>query len=244
MTLPAFTYQAHPARVVFGVGAREQAADELRRLEVRRALLIASPRRAEEGRAALGSLAAAVVEEAVMHVPAEVAQRACAKASEARADGVVAFGGGSAIGLAKAVAKETGLPILAIPTTYAGSEMTSIWGLTEGGKKRTGRDPRVRPRTVLYDAELVRTLPQATAAASGLNAIAHAMEALYAADADPITQLFAEESVARSSARRVKRSTAPGSRASASTAPAWGCTTSSATSSAAASGCRTRRRTR
>jgi maleylacetate reductase len=197
MTLHAFTHEWHPARIVFGAGVRARAAEELGRMVVRRALLVVSPRLLEEARTLLGSLVAAVVDDAVMHVPVELAHRACAKASEVRADGLVAFGGGSSIGLAKAVAKETGLPILALPTTYAGSEMTSIWGLTEGGKKQTGRDPRVRPKTVLYDPELLLTLSQPAAGASGLNAIAHAMEALYAKDADPVTQLLAEESVAK-----------------------------------------------
>jgi maleylacetate reductase len=197
VTPRAFTYEAHPARVVFGPGARRTVAEETIRLKVGRVLLIASPRLAAEGRALLGALVAAVIDDPIMHVPVDVAARACAKAVDAGADGVIAFGGGSAIGLAKAVARETGLPILAIPTTYAGSEMTSVWGLTEEGKKRTGRDPRVRPKTVLYDPELVSTLSQATAAASGLNAIAHAMEALYARDADPVTLLFAEEAVAK-----------------------------------------------
>jgi maleylacetate reductase len=193
----AFTHEGHPARVVFGAGVRARAVEELDRLGAKRALLVVSPRLVDDARARLGAHVAAVIDDAVMHVPVEVAQRACAKALETGADSVVAFGGGSAIGLAKAVAKESGLPILALPTTYAGSEMTSIWGLTQGGKKQTGRDPRVRPKTVLYDPELLLTLAQPATAASGLNALAHAMEALYAKDVDPPTQLFAEESVAR-----------------------------------------------
>jgi maleylacetate reductase len=195
--MDAFTHEGHPARVVFGPGVRGRAVEELDRLGAKRALLIVSPRLVDDARARLGMHIAAVVDDAVMHVPAEVARRACAKAVESVADAVVAFGGGSAIGLAKAVAKETGLPILALPTTYSGSEMTSIWGVTQDGKKQTGRDDRVRPKTVLYDPELLLTLGQPAAAASGLNALAHAMEALYAKDVDPVTQLLAEESVAK-----------------------------------------------
>lgn len=195
--MDAFTHEAHPARVVFGAGARARVREELDRLGGSRALLIVSPRLIDDARQRLGAHVATVIDDAVMHVPVEVAERACAKASEARADSVVAFGGGSVIGLAKAVAKETGLPILAVPTTFAGSEMTSIWGLTQAAKKQTGRDPRVRPKTVLYDPELLLTLAQPAAAASGLNALAHAMEALYAEDIDPLTQLLAGESVAK-----------------------------------------------
>jgi maleylacetate reductase len=113
------------------------------------------------------------------------------------ADGTVALGGGSAIGLAKAVALELGLPILAVPTTYSGSEMTPIWGLTEGGIKKTGRDPRVLPRTVIYDPALILNLPPATTAVSGMNAMAHCVEALYAADGNPIASAMAEEGLRR-----------------------------------------------
>jgi maleylacetate reductase len=196
MTNDGFTYEPHPARVVFGAGARSRLAEEVTRLGIHRPLLIAAPRHVAEA-SRLGLVAAGTFEETVMHVPVDVAARGLAACRSAEADGLVAFGGGSAIGVAKAVARETGLPILAIPTTYAGSEMTSVWGVTEGGRKTTGRDPRVRPKTVLYDPELVVSLPKEVAGPSGLNAIAHAMEALYAAGADPVTQLFAEESVAK-----------------------------------------------
>jgi maleylacetate reductase len=191
-----FTYEPHPARVVFGAGARARLADEVGRMGILRPLLIAAPMHAAEARR-VGLVAAGSFEETVMHVPVEVAARALDACRDVRADGLVAFGGGSAIGVAKAVARETNLPIVAVPTTYAGSEMTSVWGVTEGGEKKTGRDARVRPKTVIYDPELVLSLPRDIAGPSGLNAIAHAMEALYAADADPITQLFAEESVAK-----------------------------------------------
>jgi maleylacetate reductase len=130
-----------------------------------------------------------------MHVPIEVANRARDVAAELGADGCVAVGGGSAIGLGKAVALAHGLPVIAVPTTYAGSEMTPVWGLTEGGQKRTGRDVRVLPRSVLYDPELTLSLPAGLSAASGINALAHAVEALYAPDASPAISLMAEEAV-------------------------------------------------
>jgi len=200
-----FTHEAHPARVVFGDGCRRRLAEEADRLGVRRALVIASPRLAAEVGALLGGRAVVALGGGVMHVPVETAAAAIAAAAEAGADGIVAVGGGSAIGLAKAVARSRGvpdgglrddLPILAVPTTYAGSEMTSIWGQTEGGQKRTGRDERVRPKIVLYDPELTDALPAELAAQSGLNAVAHAMEALYTPKLDPVIALLAEEAVA------------------------------------------------
>jgi len=128
-----------------------------------------------------------------MHVPVAIAHEARAASTQAAADCLIAIGGGSTTGLAKAIALDSGAPIIAIPTTYAGSEMTPIFGLTEAGEKRTGRDPRVLPRTVIYDPELTLTLPIALSVTSGLNAMAHAAEGLYARDANPITALMAEE---------------------------------------------------
>jgi maleylacetate reductase len=130
-----------------------------------------------------------------MHVPVEVAEEGRREARRLAADCCVAIGGGSTIGLAKAIALVSELPIVAIPTTYAGSEMTSIWGLTEGGAKRTGRDRRVLPKTVIYDPELTVGLPARVSGPSGMNAIAHCVEALYAPDTNPIVALMAEEGI-------------------------------------------------
>jgi maleylacetate reductase len=195
-----FTYQANPARVVFGAGALDQVAAEVDRLGARRVLVLSTPE--QSGLAArvaslLGHRAAGQFTRAVMHVPAETAREGRAEAGRLAADCLVAAGGGSTTGLAKAIALESAatqpLPILAIPTTYAGSEMTSIYGITESGLKKTGRDARVLPRTVLYDPELTLTLPFALTVTSALNAMAHAAEGLYAHDGNPVLSLMAEE---------------------------------------------------
>lgn len=193
-----FTHESFPARVVFGAGSVAQLADEAARLGLGRALVLATPgqrRLAELAAAALGVRAAGLHAGAVMHVPVETVAAARAAAAACAADGYVAIGGGSTIGLAKGLALETGLPVIAVPTTYAGSEMTPIYGLTEGGVKRTGRDERARPRVVIYDPELTLGLPAAVSGPSGINALAHCVEALYAHDASPITQLIAEEGI-------------------------------------------------
>ena len=193
-----FTYQALPMRVVFGVGSLATLPDEVEALGLTRVLILCSPEQEVTGKqvaAALGAKAVGVLPEARMHVPVEVAHRARQVAAELGADGCVAVGGGSAVGLGKAIALEHGLPVIAVPTTYAGSEMTPVWGLTEGGQKRTGRDVRVLPRSVVYDPELTVTLPAGLSATSGMNAIAHAVEGLYAPDATPIVSLMAEEGV-------------------------------------------------
>ncbi len=194
----AFVYDPSPGRVVFGIGSLSRLGDEVRRLGLGRVLVISTPSRAAEAQglaAALGALAVGVHAHAAMHVPAAAAAAASEEARRLTADGLVALGGGSAIGLAKAVALGLDLPILAVPTTYAGSEMTPIWGLTEAGIKRTGRDPRVLPRTVIYDPSLIVALPPATTAASGMNAVAHCVEALYAADGNPVISVMAEEAL-------------------------------------------------
>ena len=196
--MKGFVYQGTPSRVVFEWGALAQLPAEVERLGARRALILATPEQhalVDEVARVLGERAAGVHAQAVMHVPVEVARAAREAAAALDADCCVAVGGGSTIGLGKAIALESSLPIIAVPTTYAGSEMTPIYGLTDGRVKRTGRDPRVLPRTVIYDPSLTLTLPPSISAASGVNAIAHAVEALYAEDANPIVSLMAEESI-------------------------------------------------
>lgn len=216
-----FTYIAHPARVIFGAGALAQLADEIERLGARRALVLCTPEQthvAQRVTGLLGARAAGVFAKAVMHVPIETARDARAEAARVGADCAVAVGGGSTTGLGKAIALDSGLPIVAIPTTYAGSEMTPIYGLTEGGVKKTGRDPRVLPRTVIYDPELSVSLPVGLSVTSGLNAIAHAAEGLYAHDGNPIVALMAEEGIRAMAAalpRLARRGDDPDARADA-----------------------------
>jgi maleylacetate reductase len=194
----AFVYTGLPTRVVFGVGSLAQLPAELDRLGAGRALLLSTPEQSKAVRqvaAALGSRAAGVYDKAAMHVPLEIAEDARRVARELQADIGITVGGGSTTGLGKAIALTSSLPILAVPTTYAGSEMTPIYGLTEGGMKKTGRDARVLPRTVIYDPALTFSLPAALSAASGMNAIAHCVEAMYAHDANPIISMMAEEGI-------------------------------------------------
>jgi alcohol dehydrogenase class IV len=202
-----FIFDQPAARVIFGAGAFDRLAEEVKRLGGRRALVLSTPEQvkdAEEAAARLGDSAAGIFSRAVMHVPIETAREARETAKALDADCCVAIGGGSTIGLGKAIALESGLPILAIPTTYAGSEMTPIYGLTEEGIKKTGRDRKVLPRTVIYDPKLTLTLPPSVAGPSGMNAIAHCVEGLYAPDGNPIMTIFAAEGI-RALARSLPR---------------------------------------
>ena len=194
----AFVYNGQPSRVVFGRGALDKLVAEIERLGANRALVLSTPEQrasAEDVSRRLGARSAGVYDKAVMHVPIETAEAARAVAKELNADCCVAMGGGSTIGLGKAIALTSDLPILAIPTTFAGSEMTPIYGITAQGQKKTGRDARVLPKTVIYDPLLTMSLPAKIAGPSGMNAIAHCVEALYAEDANPITSLMAEEGI-------------------------------------------------
>jgi maleylacetate reductase len=196
--MKSFVYDQPSSRVIFGVGSLDRLAEEVQRLGAKRAIVLATPeqrREAEEAARQLGALSAGVYAKAVMHVPVETARAARLEAQQLGADCVVAIGGGSTIGLGKAIALESALPIVAVPTTYAGSEMTSIYGLTEGGVKKTGRDRRVLPKTVLYDPQLTVSLPPGTSGPSGMNAIAHCLEGLYAQDTNPIITLMAAEGI-------------------------------------------------
>ena len=197
--MKSFIYNGQAARVVFGPGSLQHLGREIEALGARKALVLSTPEQrasAEKIADLLGARAAGVFDRAVMHVPIETAREAREVARKLGADCAVAIGGGSTTGLGKAIALDSGLPILAIPTTYAGSEMTPIYGITEAGMKKTGKDARVLPRTVIYDPELTMTLPVGMSVTSGINAIAHAAEGLYATDSNPIMDLMATEGIA------------------------------------------------
>ncbi|HZH07732.1 MAG TPA: maleylacetate reductase [Lautropia sp.] len=194
-----FVYVGRPQRVVFGSGSLRHLQREVEAMNTSKALVLCTPEQramAAKVTSLLGSLAVGIFDRAVMHVPIQTARDARETALSLGADCAIAIGGGSTIGLGKAIALDSGLPILAIPTTYAGSEMTPIYGLTEAGIKKTGRDDRVLPRTVIYDPELTMTLPPTMSVTSGINAIAHAAEGLYSSTTNPILDLMAQEGIA------------------------------------------------
>ena len=193
-----FIFDARLPRVRFGAGELAHLPDEIAATGARRVLVLCTPQQtwhAQRVSSLLGSLAVATFDQAVMHVPVETVTAAQAVAVAAHADLAVAIGGGSTIGLAKALALKQDLPFIAIPTTYAGSEMTPIYGLTEQGIKRTGRDVKVLARAVIYDPALSHELPIGMTVTSGLNAIAHAVEGMYSPDGNPVISLMAEEGI-------------------------------------------------
>jgi len=186
-----------PSRVVFRSGALDELAAEKQRLGSR-AMVISTPGQrhlAERCAELIGDRAVLVYPAAQMHTPADSVRAACSEADRVQADCCVAIGGGSTIGLAKAIAFERRLPILAVPTTYSGSEATSIWGYTENGVKHVARHAHVQPRTIVYDPLLTLGLPPSVSGPSGVNAIAHCVEALYSESANPLVSLMAEEGI-------------------------------------------------
>lgn len=193
----SWTHETLPQRVVFANGgAPREVATEVEAVGGTKAMLIASEREATlADPVAAGIPVVLRHEEVVMHVPVEVAERARKAADESGADVIVTVGGGSTTGLGKAVALTTGLPIVAVPTTYAGSEATNVWGLTDGGTKSTGADPRVLPASIVYDASLLTSLPRDMAVASGLNALAHSVDSMWGPRSDPIDRASCEESI-------------------------------------------------
>jgi maleylacetate reductase len=195
---PSFAAQLAPVRVRFGVGIRRQVSEEVARLGCKRALVLSTPAQADaamEMAQEIGDLAVGVFTRATMHTPVGVTEEAVAHARSVNADCLVAVGGGSTTGLGKAIALRTDLPQIVVPTTYAGSEATNILGQTENGVKTTLTDPRVQPEVILYDPELVRSLPPGLTVTSALNAMAHAAEGLYARDRNPISTLLAMEGI-------------------------------------------------
>lgn len=193
MTAPG---DLHGMRVLFMPGAVLKLRTELEALGVGRAFVVTTGGRSAaqvSPQELLGDACASVFSAAREHVPVETVAAALAQFRASKADVCIAIGGGSAIGLGKAIARRSGVPLVAVPTTYSGSEMTSIWGETDEAGKRTGRDPAAKPRLVIYDALLTLGFPAAQSAASGMNAMAHAVEALYAANATDETRAIAEE---------------------------------------------------
>lgn len=192
-----FEHESLRQRVCFAAGEAASAVGaEVRRLGGSRVMVIAAPPEAEIAEKVTADVP--VVHrhrEVAMHVPAEVAERARATAAEHHIDLLVCVGGGSTTGLAKAIALTSGLPIVAVPTTYAGSEATSVWGLTEEARKATGVDERVLPRSVVYDAALTVSLPVPLSVASGLNAVAHCVDSMWGPRADPIDRVLAAEGI-------------------------------------------------
>lgn len=215
--MEAFEYNANPARVVFGSGTIKQLPDEIARLNLSSPLLLSTPQQVQQAddlKTLLKGKVAGIFTEATMHTPTHVTEKALDYAKEHNADSVISIGGGSTIGLGKALSIRTGLPHICIPTTYAGSEMTPILGETADGVKKTRSDPKILPGTVIYDVDFTMSLPVGMSATSGVNAIAHAgtlelqrvswsylltirplVEALYARNGNPIIRLLALEGI-------------------------------------------------
>ncbi|MET8435637.1 maleylacetate reductase and hydroxyquinol 1,2-dioxygenase domain-containing protein [Streptomyces sp900116325] len=195
-----FVHTSHPSRVIFGTGTVGQVRDEVERLGCSRVLLLAGPavaKAAARVRDVLGDLIVAEFDGAAMHTPVEVTERALDVLREHAADCLVAVGGGSTTGLAKALALRTELPQVILPTTYAGSEVTPVLGETQGGRKITQSSPAILPETVVYDVEFTRDLPVGMSVTSGVNALAHAVEALYSPQANPVIDGMALDAVGR-----------------------------------------------
>ncbi len=205
MPFPPFVFAGLPTRVVFGAGKVTELATEAARLGMKRALVVTGKHHAALGARVARELGgAAHFDGAIMHTPLAVTRAAMDVVTQGAVDGTIAIGGGAAVGLGKAIALRTDLPQIAVPTSYSGSEMTAILGETSEQGKTTVRDAKVQPETVLYDPDLSSSLPAGFAATSGLNAIAHAVESLYARDANPVISLLAEEGI-RALARALPR---------------------------------------
>jgi len=198
--MEAFEYSPLSGRVVFGSGTIARVAGEVERLGCNRAFVLSDPHHAAGAalrvRDVLGHRAVGLSTEAAMHTPVEVTEEVLRDVAQAQADCLVSLGGGSTTGLGKALALRTDLPQVVIPTTYAGSEATPILGQTEQRRKTTIRTAKVLPETIIYDVDLTLGLPARLSVVSGLNAIAHAVEALYAKDANPVTSMLAERGIA------------------------------------------------
>lgn len=192
-----FVYDALAAHIVFGSGAAGTGLVEvIDHFHARHILLVATDRESSTATELCEPFSSRIHDTFTgvqPHVPVEVAEQA--REAARGADLVLSIGGGSTTGTAKAVALTTGLPVVCVPTTYAGSEVTPMWGMTDGGRKRTGIDERVLPRAVVYDPQMTKSLPLELAIVSGLNAMAHCVETFWAPKRNPVSSATAEEGV-------------------------------------------------
>jgi alcohol dehydrogenase class IV len=205
--MQSFIHNTNPARVIFGAGSVSQLGDEVERLGCSRTLVVCTPGRAEMAETLSGSLGShrvGIHAEARMHVPIETAEAGRAATRSLNADSVVSIGGGSAIGLGKAIALECDVPLLSVVTTYSGSEMTSACGMVEGGRKVQHHSPRMLPRVVIYDSELTVNLPTSISGPSGFNAIAHSVGSMYRQASTPMLRLTSLDGI-RAMARALPR---------------------------------------
>jgi len=198
LLLREFEYESITSRIVFGIGKRSTLRQEIGRIGCSRAFIFTSSGRREsvaETAEILGEAVAGVFTGALIHTPVSITDTATARFRSVEADCVVAIGGGTAIGLGKAVAYRTGTPQIVMPTTYSGSESTPIIGQTRDGIKSTIRHASILPDVVILDPELSLSLPVKISVTSGLNAMAHAVEALYARDRNPVSSVLALEGI-------------------------------------------------
>ena len=196
--MESFTYQALPIRICFGNGRFNDIAREAERLEMQRVLVLTTPRKrhlGEEVAERLGPLTAGIFDQCRPHVPLETADAARAAAAAAAADGIVAIGGGSTIGHGKAIKLEREVKLVHVVTTYSGSEMTHAQGFTSQGRKRLINDRRMLADTVIYDPVLTLDLPAEVSGPSGMNAMAHCVEALYGPNRSPVSSLMALQGI-------------------------------------------------
>ena len=198
--VPNFTYHSDPVRIRFGAGSAAALAAEADFHEINRIVVLCSKSRADLAlrlTAGLGARRLAVCDASEPNMPRAAFERVLAELKRHDADGFVVIGGGSPIGLAKAAAATTKLPYLAVVTTYSGSEMAARWRIGIADNRISGEGRAALPATAIYDPELTLDLPARMSAASGMNAIAHAVESLYGIDTNPVVQAMAEEAIRR-----------------------------------------------
>lgn len=202
--MDGFHYTSFAQEITFAPGALAQLREAVERFGWRRILLCTSHSMQRNGyvnsiKASLGDSLVAVFDQVQPHVQDVQVKEALGLAAENNVDAVIGMGGGSPIGMAKAIGFQTHVPIIAIPTTYAGSEMTPVYGITHTDenppRKVTVNDPKIVPTLVIYDPQLTLDLPPELTASTGINALAHCIEALYSKTRNPLSTAAATSSV-------------------------------------------------
>lgn len=211
--MQSFTHVGMPGRVIHGAGSVATLAAEVEALDARRVMFCCTKSRVPEVEklaATLGARFAGICDAAKIFVPLSAVEPGREMAAALNADCLVSYGGGTAVGLAKAIALggeglEGGMPIVSIVTTYSGSETTALQGIIGHDGVRTNyRDMRMLPKVLIYDPELMLDVPLDVSIASGFNSIAHAVSSYLGKDANPVANMFSENGIRAMSSALVR----------------------------------------
>jgi len=196
--MKSFIHNSLPARVIFGNGSIQLLGDEITKLGAKSPLFCCTPGRENESKFLIESLNlvnAKLCPIAEQYIPLPMVKEGRRLAKKHRADCAVSYGGGTAVGLAKAIALEQEIPVISVVTTFSGSETTDLQAILTDGLRVGYKSEWILPKIIIYDPEAAMGVPVEILIPSGVNAIAHGVESCYSQGATPVNNLIAGEGI-------------------------------------------------